>query len=198
MDDEYALEIGKLAVARACAALGFKQCEKPVLDCLADVLQNYIRTLGTNAQDLAEVSGRVHAGIQDVLLVLDSTKPKGTNWKELRDFAFEDVKQPTLEGTSKWSQPFPFEVPSFPVSRPYYAVAEEDADALTGAESSTRDAFVPAHLPAYPPAHTYKRSLSKKRAPKNDAASESNRKAQRTAVRSAQQSLEMIENSIDA
>jgi hypothetical protein len=106
------------------------------------------------------------------------------------------VKQPALEG-GQWSQPFPFEVPSFPVSRPYQSAEEEDT--LAGV-SAARDSFVPAHLPAYPPAHTYKRSVSKKRAAPHTHRTdgESNRKAQRTAVRSAQQSLEMIENSIDA
>ena len=43
MDDEYANEITKLAVARACLALGFKQCEKSALDSMADILQNYVK-----------------------------------------------------------------------------------------------------------------------------------------------------------
>ena len=73
MDDEYANEITKIAVARACVALGFKQCEVAVLDALSDIVQNYIRTLGANAQEQAEISGRVHVGIQDVIPVLDFT-----------------------------------------------------------------------------------------------------------------------------
>lgn len=73
MDDEYANEITKLAVARACLALGFKQCEKSALDSMADILQNYMRMLGANAQEQTEISGRVHAGIQDLIPVLEST-----------------------------------------------------------------------------------------------------------------------------
>jgi len=73
MDDEYANEITKLAVARACLALGFKQCERSALDSMADILQNYMRMLGANAQEQTEISGRVHAGIQDLIPVLEST-----------------------------------------------------------------------------------------------------------------------------
>jgi len=73
MDDEYANEITKLAVARACLALGFKQCERSALDSMADILQNYMRMLGANAQEQAEISGRVHAGIQDLIPVLEFT-----------------------------------------------------------------------------------------------------------------------------
>lgn len=73
MDDEYASEITQIAVARACVALGFKQCEKSVIESLADIVQHYIRTLGVNAQEQTEISGRVHAGIQDIIPALTST-----------------------------------------------------------------------------------------------------------------------------
>ena len=73
MDNEYASEITQIAVARACVALGFKQCEKSAIESLADIVQHYIRTLGTNAQEQAEISGRVHAGIQDVIPILEYT-----------------------------------------------------------------------------------------------------------------------------
>jgi histone H3/H4 len=73
MDDEYASEITQIAVARACVALGFKQCDKGVVDSLADIVQHYIKTLGSNAQEQAELCGRAHAGIHDLLLVLDTT-----------------------------------------------------------------------------------------------------------------------------
>lgn len=79
MDDEYASEITKLAVARACVALGFKQCENSAIESLADILQNYIRTLGLNAQEQAEISGRAHAGIQDVIPVLEFTVSSASN-----------------------------------------------------------------------------------------------------------------------
>lgn len=77
MDDEYASEITQIAVARACVALGFKQCDKAVLESLADIAQHYIRTLGTNAQEQAEMCGRAHAGIHDMILVLDTTVGNG-------------------------------------------------------------------------------------------------------------------------
>uniref|UniRef100_A0A7S3HA90 Transcription initiation factor TFIID subunit 8 n=1 Tax=Spumella elongata TaxID=89044 RepID=A0A7S3HA90_9STRA len=205
MDDEYANEITKLAVARACLALGFKQCERSALDSMADILQNYMRMLGANAQEQAEISGRVHAGIQDLIPVLESTRPKNTNWKELRAFAFEDVKNPTQENTTKWYQPFPFDVPSFPVATSVDAIS---SSSLLG-ESGAKDLYIPDHLPAFPPAHTYRRSTasSKKRNvhQTKDNSEKDREKEQgthkvprRESIKSAQSSLTAIEDSIDS
>lgn len=124
-------------------------------------------------------------------------RPKNTNWKELRSFAFEDVKNPTMDSTKKWCQPFPFDVPSFPVA----------ADSTSGSKSAlsvgdtttTKDPYIPNHLPAFPPAHTYKRSSSKKRSSDGGAGSSEQPKKQSrsAAIKSAQSSLAIIEDSID-
>mmetsp|Transcript_980 Transcript_980/g.1637 ORF Transcript_980/g.1637 Transcript_980/m.1637 type:complete len:229 (-) Transcript_980:1263-1949(-) len=225
MGDEYASEIMRLAVARACVALGFKNCEKNAIDSLADVLQNYIRTLGEGFQSHAESAGRVHAGIQDVLPALEFTRPKNTNWTELSKFAFEDVKRPNLLSASKWCQPFPFEVPDFPIPQSSDAAASGDTTIATSSDdyddlgqpfSVICDAYIPEHLPPYPPVHTYKRTTSKiasssrngrnstKRArtrdtQETDDAEVLTRKVQRSAhIKSAQQSLSIIEDSVDA
>lgn len=76
MDEEYANEVMKLAIARASSALGFKQCEQAALDSLADVIQNYIKTLGRHSQEQCEISDRVYAGIHDVIPILESTVSK--------------------------------------------------------------------------------------------------------------------------
>ena len=73
MDDTYANEITKQAVARACIALGFKNAHKSAIDALADILQYYISTVAVNARDQAEISGRAVAGVQDVFPVLEFT-----------------------------------------------------------------------------------------------------------------------------
>lgn len=127
-------------------------------------------------------------------------RPKHTNWKELRAFAFEDVKNPTLENTSKWYQPFPFDVPDFPVATPQDATTANNS--LVG-DGGAKDPYIPDHLPAFPPAHTYKRSTSSsKKRSGAQAASEKEpaaRKAPRLeSIKSAQSSLAAIEDSIDA
>lgn len=123
-------------------------------------------------------------------------RPKNTNWKELRSFAFEDVKNPTMESTKKWCQPFPFDVPPFPVL----------SDSASGSKSalsvsdiaSTKDPYIPSHLPPFPPAHTYKRSTSSKKRNLEGESSDQPRKHSRTAaIKSAQNSLAIIEDSID-
>ena len=45
-------------------------------------------------------------------------RPSSTNWKELRDFAFVNVKEPDMrddDGGTKWRMPFLHKVPPFPV-----------------------------------------------------------------------------------
>ena len=72
MDDVYANEIAKRAVARACVALGFKYCQESALESLADVLRQYVVSIGTTARDQAEVSGRCAVGIQDLILAVEA------------------------------------------------------------------------------------------------------------------------------
>ncbi len=71
MENEYAKEITKQAVARACAAFNFKNANSDCIDILADIIKNYIRTVSVAARDEAENAGRVCVGIQDVIKVLD-------------------------------------------------------------------------------------------------------------------------------
>lgn len=133
-------------------------------------------------------------------------RPKGTSWKDLRSFAFEDVKNPTMESTTKWCQPFPFDVSNFPMQS---AQSSRHTTTTLDPASNAKDPYIPSHLPAFPPAHTYKKtSGSKKRSSKAQAASADEpeedeagpaRKAKRsTTIKSAQKSLSAIEDCIDA
>lgn len=70
--DDYAREVTKQAIARACVALGFKNAQPAVLDALADIIRHYIQHVSEKSVTTAELSGRVQPGIQDVLQVLDA------------------------------------------------------------------------------------------------------------------------------
>lgn len=72
MDDVYANEIAKRAVARACVALGFKHCQESALESLADILRQYVVSIGSACRDQSEVSGRCAVGIQDVILAIET------------------------------------------------------------------------------------------------------------------------------
>lgn len=74
-----------------------------------------------------------------------------------------DSRNLNNDASAKWNQPFPFEVPNFPVSNPSKSSVDTKLSNLD--QTTPKDAFVPSHLPNYPPAHTYKRSstVSKKR-----------------------------------
>ncbi len=73
MDESYATELAKMAVARACVALGFKNCQTSALESLADIMKHYIQTMARGAHEQAEAGGRAYIGIQDVIPVLEST-----------------------------------------------------------------------------------------------------------------------------
>lgn len=111
------------------------------------------------------------------------------------NFAFDDLKNPGVVSGAKWNQPFPYEVPPFPISNSLQSKVERLANEIV-----TKDSYVPDHLPPYPPSHTYKRAqvMSKKRA------TESNEKSPRYKVRkisnlqSIHQSLAVIEETVDS
>lgn len=110
------------------------------------------------------------------------------------------MKNPTQESTSKWYQPFPFDVPAFPVATPSDAAASSSS--LVG-EGTPKDPYIPDHLPSFPPAHTFKRSSSKKRAFQAKDGEKDKERGVRKAprletIKSAQSSLAAIEDSIDA
>lgn len=114
------------------------------------------------------------------------------------------MKNPKTVSSSKWNQPFPYEVPVFPIDGSKAKVI----DYRLPSEQAVRDPYVPLHLPAYPPAHTYKRiqQISKKRVSGNTEVSENTNSSvppkvkQRKGnnLKSIQQSLSIIENSVDS
>jgi hypothetical protein len=196
-DENYASAVMKRAVARSCLALGFKHSQASAVDSLADIVRLYIQTLAVASQNQAEMSSRAFAGIQDVMAAAESTRPKSTNWKELQSFAFIDVKKPEIKDKSKWNQPFPVDIPSFPIDQQFLQPFTEIEASLDDA-SSTRD-HVPSHLPPFPPAHTYKRSTStgSKKRPLVAPSSQSAKSKRVTDITSTQKSLSIIENSVD-
>jgi hypothetical protein len=151
MSREYSKELTKASIALVAQRIGFTITSEATLESLADVVREFIETSSTRALELSECSGRAVPGIQDVLPVLDP------DWRELKDFAFEDAKNPHQR--QRWHEPFPFHVPNFPI-----APKEQKIVAL--GDRSQGD-HVPSHLPMYPPSHTYKQTTvgtkSKKR-----------------------------------
>lgn len=72
MSEEFAREITKQAVARACTALEYKNAQLSVIESLADVVRNYVECIGELTRDSAEYSGRAIPGVQDVIGSLDA------------------------------------------------------------------------------------------------------------------------------
>lgn len=189
--DDFAHELTKRAVARACVALDYKFASASVLDILSDVVRHYVRNIGEHTRDQAEIAGRSIPGIHDALAALEQVRPNPIQWKELRDFVFDDVKNPSIDITNKkWCEPFPFSIPSFPVR-------QRAKEQITPLDEPVQYDHIPSHLPAFPAQHTYRRSMKKRNidqvAQSSNDSSVSSRTKRIASIKSISQSLSNVE-----
>ena len=121
---------------------------------------------------------------------MNQSKPD--SWKNLRDFAFENVKNPSQESNVRWSQPFPHAVPDFPERQKRRHEEHISVDRVRGPH-------VPDFLPPYPPVHTYKRSIqsTKKIAVKIEDEDTAQRKNRIANIKGLEDTLIKIESSVD-
>jgi hypothetical protein len=159
MCEEFSKTIVNQSVARVCLALGFEETSQVCLDSLTDIAHHYIRCIGEKSKEQSEYAGRAHAGIQDVIATLGSSAFGRIPWKDLRDFAFSDVKHPEID--PKWNQPFHLDVSEFPIKK---SEKRSRDPPIPEFENKEKDEFqsIPAYLPPFPPKHTYKRSVKAK------------------------------------
>lgn len=67
MSEEYARSISKQVVAQLAEREGFQLAHGNALEALADVLNRFIREIGTYAKDYAELQGRTDVNILDLV-----------------------------------------------------------------------------------------------------------------------------------
>jgi histone H3/H4 len=67
MAEEYARSISKQVVAQLAEREGFQLAHGNALDALADVLNRFIREIGTYAKDYAELQGRTDVNVLDLV-----------------------------------------------------------------------------------------------------------------------------------
>lgn len=140
---------------------------------------------------MAEAAGRPVIGTQDIIYALEQTRPSSTNWKELRDFAFVNVKEPDMrddDGGTKWRMPFLHKVPPFPVH-------VRRSEAPVSENVTEKRPEIPDHFPPFPPVHTYKRSDTKSK--KRNRSENSSHSASKKSVQSVQKSLSRIEDAAE-
>lgn len=75
-----------------------------------------------------------------------------TSWKELRTFAFGTDKTAGQDASSVWKQPFPLDIPLYPVRIKPKTQPRPSEQLSDGAQKIAK------HLPPFPPSHTYQRS----------------------------------------
>mmetsp|Transcript_14107 Transcript_14107/g.18494 ORF Transcript_14107/g.18494 Transcript_14107/m.18494 type:complete len:322 (-) Transcript_14107:226-1191(-) len=119
MADNFAQAVLSKSVAHVAIAVGAEKAQKSVLTCLSDIAKRYIQTIGNFATERAELSGRTEVNLFDVLATFRDLPNESVEWRDLRNFAFKDVKKAdTIDGTN-WYQPFPQgeDLPIFPAER---------------------------------------------------------------------------------
>jgi hypothetical protein len=91
--------------------------------------------------------------------------PFSVRWRDLKDFSLDAEENETVNSSKpKWHQPFPYEVPHFPIEQ---SSSVDQPDLINLVEPTANkfagDTFIPDHLPAYPHPHTYQHQLMKKK-----------------------------------
>ncbi len=120
----------------------------------------------------------------------------------MKAFAFsnEVIEDEDGEKIMKWNQPFPFEVPQFPMDGGSEAYSDVNDILASGqASKDSKDPSVPSHLPAFPHSHTYKKSSSSRKRgnPASEEGAQSEKRPKSNVVKSARQSLARLEDSAD-
>jgi histone H3/H4 len=76
-EPEYKNRVAVQAAATVCLAVGCRRAEEAVLDTLADIIKEYVKTIGTHANNIAEAGGRTVVTPLDALSAL---KQMGAFW----------------------------------------------------------------------------------------------------------------------
>jgi Transcription factor TFIID complex subunit 8 C-term len=107
------------------------------------------------------------------------------------------VKDPTKESDTRWSQPFPHDVPDFPEAQ-----RRRQDEKVVVHDTRVKAPQAPGFLPPYPPLHTYKRTIAGSKKRMLQSATEEDESAQRlkrlASVKSVEESLVKIETAADA
>ena len=126
-------------------------------------------------------------------------KPR-TDWRELRDFAFVDVKDPEKadEDGTKWNQPFLHEIKPFPVHR----TRSDTKSNIPIEDPNLREKIRPGfpEFAPFPPIHTYKQTdnNTKKRIRGSSDNDSSSKLRHASSIKSVQKSLSRIEDAAEA
>ncbi|OQR94493.1 hypothetical protein ACHHYP_01221 [Achlya hypogyna] len=146
--EEYARVVGKMSVAHILGrGVGFEAVQTNASNALVDVMATYIRRIGRQAQELAEVAGRTRPQATDILLALEDMVPNPVQFTDLVQ-SFKDFHQ-KYEGNLA----FPRDIPRFPskkLKRKHAEVADD-----VGRRETEQPAYAPAFAPPLPHRHTY-------------------------------------------
>ena len=133
-----------------------------------------------------------------MLSFYDFKKKPRVEWRELRDFAFVDVKDPAKqdEDGTKWNQSFLYDIKPFPVR-----TTRSDTSNIPFEDPNLTEDIRPGFpkFAPFPPMHTYKQTENnpKKRSRgSSDTISSKSRHA--SSVKSIQKSLSRIEDAAEA
>jgi len=130
----------KLVVAQISKEMGFQQIQQMAIETLADLLENYLTSVGYLGHKFTELSSRTESNLHDIKLGL----------KEIGNVTMDDIYN---FATVVEDFPFVKQIPEFPCRK-----AQKQETRVFEHEPAQQDAlpkYVPNHLPPFPPAHSY-------------------------------------------
>jgi len=150
--EDFAHVVGGISVAHLLGhngGAGFDAVQTSASHALVEVLGGYIRRIGTQAKDLAEVAGRTKPLATDVLLALEDMVPYPVDMK--------DIVKTLHQYQGKLA--FPREVPRFPIQKKRkikdHNNTQEEAMNLIGRQEKDHPVYAPSFAPPLPHKHTY-------------------------------------------
>ncbi|CAL0305784.1 unnamed protein product [Lupinus luteus] len=146
--DDFGRAVSNLAVAQLCQSAGFHAVNNSALDAFADVTIRYLLQLGKTAQFYANLSGRSHCTVFDLILGLqDLESPLGFPNQLQQCIVSELVNYVNLVDNEV---PFDKPIPRFPIIG-----YRRNLPSFSQLGETPASKHIPNWLPALPDPHTY-------------------------------------------
>ncbi|XP_010260189.1 PREDICTED: transcription initiation factor TFIID subunit 8-like [Nelumbo nucifera] len=152
--DDFGRAIAKIAVAQICENVGFQSFQQSALESLSDVAIRYLRDLGKTAHFYANLAGRTHCNVFDVIQGLEDLG-SSQGFSGASDVNRCLASSGTVREISQYVSleqeiPFARPVPRFPVTR-----NRKPTPSFLQIGETPPGNHIPPWLPAFPDPHTY-------------------------------------------
>ncbi|EOA16929.1 hypothetical protein CARUB_v10005153mg [Capsella rubella] len=154
---EFSHAAAKAAVAQVCESVGYEHFKDPALESLAGFALQYILQLGKTATSFANLTGRSHCNVFDIILALEDLTGNGDEGVSSESCSLgRSVKLREIIDFVNSSEEIPFSqpLPRFPVA--LSDRSKKMIPSFVEIGETPPGNHIPLWLPAFPDPHTYK------------------------------------------